>query len=179
MVPESLSGPLAEWQLVQRDRRVNEVDFRHPGHWQCHWASYMGLSVLVIVIDSLFGATYFLLTHSGPDRVAFVLIAAMSAFAVLVAAFFVKAIASQSCRSCFSLGVTLSAGVVLTVSMTLNGELGSPLSSSSSLFRLSVLLSHLPIPEVASCGLAIERGDLDRRDGAGAVSSRCCQRCDQ
>src|ERR1022692_4425312 len=151
MVPEYLSRRLSEGQQRRRDAGVNEVDLRHSGRWQRFWASYIGLSFLVLVIESLVVATYFLLTPPGPHRVVLIVIASMSAAAAFVASFFVSHIASRSWRARFSLGAR--AGVVLTVGIALDGGLDSPLIFFLALPLMSAAMA-LPTRAVAMCAMA-------------------------
>ena len=153
MVPKLSPGRLAEGGHNRRDIGVNDVDLRHSGHWERFWVSYIGLSFLVLVVESLVVATYFLLTPPQAHRVVLVVIASMCAAAALGAALLVRHIASRSWRARFSLGATLSAGVVLTVGVSLSGGLDSPLVFFMALPLMSAAMA-LPTPAVATCGLA-------------------------
>ena len=159
MVPEPLSGRFVHGRQKRWDAGVKAVDFRHTKHWQRFWASYIRLSFLVLVIESLVISGYFLLTPPEPHQVALITISLASAIAASGAAFFVSRIASRSWRAWFSLGATLSAGVLLTVSITLDGGLDSPLIFFIALPIMSAAIA-LPPLAVAVCGMtaAVELG---------------------
>jgi diguanylate cyclase (GGDEF)-like protein/PAS domain S-box-containing protein len=159
MVPEPLSGHLAHGHQRRSDAGVRAVDFRHSRHWQRFWASYIRLSFLVLVTESLVVSGYFFLAPPEPHRVALIAISSSSAIAAFGAALFVSHIASRSWRAWFCLGATLSAGVLLTVSITLDGGLDSPLIFFIALPIMSAAIA-LPPLAVAICGMtaAVELG---------------------
>jgi len=132
---------------------VKSVDVRHTRHWQRFWASYIRLGFLVLGLESLVVSVYFLLASAEAHLAALVTIAFASATVAFGAALFVDHVANRSWRACFSLGATLVAGVVLTISISLSGGLDSPLIVFMALPMVSAAVALSP-RAVMVCGFA-------------------------
>jgi len=132
---------------------VKSVDVRHARHWQRFWASYIRLSFLVLLLESVVISVYFVLIPVVPHRTALIAISSTSGTVALGAALFVNHLANRSWRACFSLLATLLAGIALTVTVSLDGGLDSRFVCFMALPLISAALA-LPPRALVICGTA-------------------------
>ena len=109
-----------------------------------YWSSYIALGLAVLGIEAAVSMTYFLLTPKGLHRVVLIAIAASCALIALTNFVFVHAIARTSWRSKFVIACTLVGGASITLSITLDGAINSPLLPILALPMVYVALSLPP-----------------------------------
>lgn len=103
------------------------VESNRAGDEQRFWKRYMGVSFIVLAGESAGAFAYFLLSPTGPHRLALAVITAIMTAAATAAIPLMGYVAKRPWRSRVTLGAALASGVVLAVCCVLDGGVDSAL----------------------------------------------------
>jgi diguanylate cyclase (GGDEF)-like protein len=117
------------------------------------WTHYLRVGILVFTGEAVATLVYYLVTLGGPHRAFLVVITSVVVLALVVSIPLTERFAATTWRTQYSFGWTIVAGIVLALSVNLDGGVDSPLFFLLALPIVSAALV-LEVRQVIVCGVA-------------------------
>jgi diguanylate cyclase (GGDEF)-like protein len=122
-------------------------------HTKRFWSHYLLVGILVFTGEAVATLVYFLLTPNGPNRAFLVVFTSVVVLALVASIPLTERFAATTWRTQYSFGWTIVAGIVVAVSINLDGGFDSPLFFLLALPIVSAALA-LEVRQVIVCGVA-------------------------
>jgi diguanylate cyclase (GGDEF)-like protein len=131
----------------------NPPGFDGEEHTRRFWSHYLRIGILVFTGEAVATLVYFFLTPNGSHRVFLITLSSMVVLGLISSMPLTDRFASTTWRTQYSFGWTLVGGIVLAVSVHLDGGVDSPLLFLLALPIVSAALA-LEVRQVIVCGVA-------------------------